>query len=104
MFAGRNFDYVYLRCIGFMFFDLSFKSSQEFLSASELHTHHKNVLHTPTCIPLPAGLSIGLGTDNRVSLLFPAISSSGMILQACRRPIGPTHVVGPWTLEYGKKK
>jgi hypothetical protein len=32
------------------------KLSQEFLSASKLHTHHKKFLHTPTCIPLPANI------------------------------------------------
>jgi hypothetical protein len=27
-----------------------------------------------------------------------------IIVRACHRPISPTYVVGPWTLEYGKKK
>ncbi len=31
-------------------------------------------------------------------------SGSGGALYICRRPIGPTYVVGPWTHEYRKKK
>ncbi len=38
--SGRKFGYVSLRCIG-IFFDPVFKLSQEFLSASKLHTRHK---------------------------------------------------------------